>query len=82
MKSVRIFAQHDIELVTARRRQDFAFVMFAHRRDAISANNSTFQKIHAAEELEAMQGEKALRQIREREIQSPETPLLRNVMNR
>ena len=73
---MRIFAQHSIKTITAGRRQYFPPAMFAYRCNLVGVENSAFKKIQAPKELDAMESEKPLGQVREAEIQAPETALL------
>ena len=78
---MRIFAQHTIKTMAASWRQNFASVMFAYRCNPVGIEDPAFQKIQSAKKFQPMQGEKALRQICEREVQSPKTTLVSHVMN-
>src|SRR6516162_5134557 len=78
---MRIFAQHTIETMAASRRQDFAPVMFAYRCNPVGIENPAFEKIQSPKKLDTGQGEKALRQICKRKIQSPKTALVSHMMD-
>ena len=77
-----VFPDNGIESAAAFRPQDLVLVMFTHGGDAIGKNDPGFQKVKASEELNTAQREKSLRQIGEREIESPKASLLCQSMNR
>jgi hypothetical protein len=55
--------------------------MFAYRCDPVGIKDSAFQKIQTPKKLDSMQREKSFRQVCEREIKSPKTALVGQVMD-
>jgi len=79
---VGVLAQNGVESVTKFRCLDFAPIMLAHCRQFVGEENSALEKIQLPVKLDAAQREKTLVKIRQAKIESPETSLLRDVMNR
>src|SRR5262249_4878531 len=79
---MRIFPQHSIQTASTCRCQDFAPVVLAHSGGSVSVKNSAFKKIQPSEKLDAVERKEPLRQIREMKIESPETALVSNVVDR
>src|SRR5207253_8945393 len=71
-----IFAQHTIQTMAPSRRQDFAPVMFAYGCKPVGIEDTAFQKVQSSKKFDSAQGEKGLRQICERKIESPKATLV------
>src|SRR6266436_6484815 len=78
---MRIFAQYRIEAAAAGWRQDFATIMFAYGGNLIGKQYPALEKIQSSKKLDAMEGEISRRQVCKREIESPKTALVSNMMN-
>ena len=79
---MRMLAQHDVEIAPPFGSQHLAPITLAHGGDLVGKNDSALEQIQPAEILDARRLEIALRQIRQVEIEAPETPLLGEMMNR
>src|SRR5438105_3361565 len=79
---VCIFAQDHVQATTEFRCLDFTPMSFAHGRDLVGKKDSAFKEVQFPEEFDAAQGEKSLVQIGQAKIESPETALLGDVMDR
>src|SRR5438477_22268 len=79
---VRIFAQDDVQATTEFRCLDFTPMSFAHGRDLVGKKNSALEEVQFPKEFDTAQGEEPFVQIGQTKIESPETALLSNVMDR
>ena len=77
-----VFAQHDVELAAALRGEHLAPETFADGGDLVGEKDPALEQIQPAEILDAGRFEISLRQIRQIEIESPKTSLLRQMMDR
>src|SRR2546423_11677954 len=75
------FAQRTIQTMAPSRRQDFAQVMFAYGCKPVGIEDTAFQKVQSSKKFDSAQGEKGLRQICERKIESPKATLVSHVMD-
>src|ERR1700736_191221 len=78
---VRIFTQHRVKTATELWRLNLAFVPLAHGRDFVGKKNAGLEEVQFAEKFHAAKSEEALVQIGQAKVESPETALLRDVMN-
>src|SRR5205085_11855077 len=80
-EAVRVLAQNNVEVAAAIGREHLAPITFAHGRDLVAEHDPAFKQIEPPEIFDAVRLEITLRQIRQVEIESPETSLLGQMMD-